>query len=223
MHEKQALLNPIAHVPVCHPAIFADDSNGTFNYEATGRGPAWHAAYSDGASLACTKGTYLRTNTDVPTAGDWTQIEKKLWATPTARATLQMTMMAPSIGKSYELYIAMIFYDGTHARTAELRIDSWTRSVLLRAELMMWHELTALSFNPTFRMWNNLLVSCDFNAETAQYIRLNNAIISGAPFLLYRPLDARAAYLSFSVRIRTAVSDFADIALDQILITPDIL
>lgn len=82
MNERYRIVQPISHVPVCHPAIFWDNGDCSFNYDADGEGGDWSASYVAAAAHSFVWGIRLSTRSTAPAIGDDVWIKKYLWLPP---------------------------------------------------------------------------------------------------------------------------------------------
>lgn len=220
MHEKYRITTPISHVPVCHPAIFWDNADCTFNYDADGDGEDWSASYETDAAHSCLKGIRLCTKTTNPTQGDQAWFWKHLWLPPTYLWTLEFLFCYPAYSTLSYFYAGCRWYDGTLDHAVILRFEQSAATVSYFAGGVTYTPITGLIHCPTLKTWNHVRLSAMIAAATYQYIEVNNVVIDAREIPIPSAADARAANLSlyFAIETRGAVVRCVDI--DHILLMP---
>jgi len=220
MHEKYKIITPISRVPVCHPAIFYDDCNGTFNYDPAGDGADWTAEYNTQAAHSGLKGIRLATKSTSPTSGDVVSIAKHLWLPPTQMFTLEFLFANSGQLEYFDITAGCTWYDGTHDNVALIRLQSSTGRLLRYAGNTSYDYSDVLTFCKTAGVWNHLRMSVNLNLQSYQYIELNNNVEDSRQFAIPQGLDATIAHLMLWLLVATNTSTLASIDFDHILLMP---
>lgn len=220
MHEKYKITTPISHVPVCHPSIFWDNCDCTFNYEADGDGADWSAAYNTAAAHSCLKGIRLTTKTTDQAIGDSVWIWKHLWLPPTYLFQLEFLFCYPeSTGASY-VYAGARWYNGVHDHAAILRFEQTAGTVSYFAGGLGYTLIPGLAHCKTPKTWNHVRLSAMLHEVTYQYIEVNNVVIDARAIPIPTLVDAQPAHLSIYFAIETTAATKKALDIDHILLMP---
>jgi len=220
MHEKYKIITPISRVPVCHPAIFFDDCNGTFNYAAAGDGADWTAEYNTEAAHSGLKGIRLSTKTTTPTSSDVVSISKLLWLPPTQMFTLDLLFKNIIEAEYFDITMGCTWYDGTNANIALLHFTSSDRTVGYYSGPAAYTDIPELKFCPTWKVWNHLRASVNLQRQAWQFIEVNNNVADGRNFTIPQGVDATVAHLLLWIVVATSTAAIASIDFDHILLMP---
>ena len=220
MHEKYHITTPISHVPVCHPAIFWDNGDCTFNYEADGDGADWSASYETAAAHSCLKGIRLCTKATAAAVADQVHIWKHLWLPPTYLFTLEFLFCYPTHSTLSYFYAGCRWYDGTLDHAVILRFEQSAETVSYFAGGVTYTPITGLAHCPTAKTWNHVRISAMIHEATYQYIQVNNVVIDARTIAIPTGADARSANLSMYFAIETRASAVRCVDIDHVLLMP---
>lgn len=221
MHERYAIQQLISHSPTTHPAIFADDCNCTFNYEAGGDGLDWTAQYDTASAHSCLYGILVMTRNTGATADDRASIWKYLPLNPNNMYTLQFIWsFTHSYGSLFEAEVRT-YMDNSDFYSAALRFRQAELDVQYRGPGYAWFTIPGLSINGTGRHWNHVLMSFSRRPPYWHLIVVNNNLVSPDALPLYRGahVACQRTRLQFSAETQTNLR--RGFRLDQIKLMPN--
>lgn len=221
MQERRPITTPISHVPILFPAIFYDDCAGTFNYQDSGDGADYAAAYNSAYAYVGEKGIQLRTRTTTPASGDVVSITKSIPLPPTQLLRVQLNFATLVTTRQPNIYVALLYYDGSSVNAPELAFTPADSKVYYAASFRSDYTDTGLTYNPVQNNWNHLDFSVNLSAGKYHNLTVNNGIADLSTISVPTSADATAAILKLFLEIETRTASYYYAGLDQILVTTE--
>lgn len=222
MLAKQQRSWPIAIAKTLHPAIFADDCSGYFQYTISGTGADYVAAYAAGEGLMGGKALHLATKTTTPAIDDLVQIRKGLWIPPQLRARLQLLISNRDLTYDNYTNIALQYYDGSFMRKAHIEIQTLNNLIGYYNSVGDWVTLSNFKFNHTFKHWNYFDLSVNLSNNTYHSFVLNDSVTDLSLIPVISTANTTYRRLELVIFVQTKENDIAKMSFDQILITPEL-
>jgi len=221
VHEKYANQQAIAQVPTIHPAIFADDCNGTFNYVITGNRVGYLAAYRSFAAHSGLHGILLLTPSTSPAPLDYCCIHKQLPLPATMRLTLQLFWaygqpIDSRFGVTLNAYLPNNVRYGAHLRFRHStgRVESYNPDLTT-------FNLPDLSFCTTPLYWNHVLLAISIDPPLFTFIASNNTLLYPTDLPLLKDTHSELPHLEMVLLIETLTTSSQGARIDHVLLTAD--
>ncbi|MBA7612651.1 hypothetical protein ES703_19887 [subsurface metagenome] len=212
-------------IPVIHPAIFADDCSGSFNYEADGHGDDWVAQYHPDAALVQMNGIILQTRATEPAENDRVYLMKRLWLDPERLLRLQIVFKTPMAKPEMRITFALVWGDGEQNHHAGIHYESVDSHVDYVSGgnwgLWTYTELPDVIAAVRPEIWNKLDFDIDLTADTYHRLHTNQHArdMSEIPLVIEGGKFDR--YLYFLVFLWATTAFQQTLYLDQVLLTPE--
>lgn len=212
-------------IPVIHPALFFDDSSGTFTWQAEGDGADWTAEYDPLAAHVQLNGILLKTRETTPTTNDHVVIYRRLWLPPRGVLRLQYVACLPTTGPNAALDLTLIWNDGVNAHDAGIRLRATSPSIYYirgwDAPGFDWGSLPTFSRGEIDHSWVKIDLSVNLDTNFHHRVQVNEQVLDGRTLAIstHPPALEKHMHLAFDLSTPTAAQ--ATAYVDQILLTQE--
>ncbi|MBA7618454.1 hypothetical protein ES703_25780 [subsurface metagenome] len=210
-------------IPILHPALLYDDCDGTFNWVASGDGADWVAQYDTSVPYVGTNGLLLRTRATAPAANDNVSVVKRLWLPPNHLGRVQLVVRPVTHNQDLFIQVALLWFDGVHLHTAQIRIDTNARIIRYRNAAGTWTTIFTDALESAVGAWNHLDFYADFAHQLYGYLTFNHETVDLTGVRVLTGMDATQIHLELVLWLEISGVVQGGCAFDQILLTSETL
>jgi len=212
-------------IPIIHPALFFDDSSGTFNWIPCAEGDDYTAEYDPVAAFVQLNGILLKTKLTTPAINDYVQIERHLWLPPLGILRLQVMFCLLSYRPYQKIELILIWYDKLSQHAAGLQLMGHTDAVGYLTGYSVpnfsYTTIPYLRLTHGSNLWNKVDLSVNPLTDTYHRIQVNERVLDGSPYPIFVEATAVPQELMLLIKTTTLEAVQATAYIDQILLTQE--
>ena len=222
MQEKYLRTYPLSTIPTLWPALFYDDSEGTFDYEVSGSGADYSADYTNDTVLVGTNSTKIKSRITAPAEGDIILILKHLPVPPRKLARIQLAFRLGDAATNGNFIVRAIYYSGAGQIWFEIRCLYDDETVYYMNSGGTYTVIPNAFWSKATPVWNYIDLSINLATQKYHLLRINGLSFDLSAHKAWWSSSAVTPKFSVAFSGITSAAAWTQFHIDQILVTPEI-